>query len=186
MLPAPLTKLNVAAVSGTGAEITWTTRAECFVNSFVVQRAADTTAWQTVSTVAAGVATNAYRVVDAQPLPGLSYYRLRVRRPDGSFDNTAPLLVQDNSVSREALQIFPNPVTGSRLQFLFTSPSEGSLSLFIYDAVGRRYEPQGITSRAGTNTLSINIEALRPGWYVLRWRDDAGNSGATNFVKLGN
>ncbi|UOQ54391.1 T9SS type A sorting domain-containing protein [Hymenobacter cellulosivorans] len=184
MLPAPLTKVAAAVVSGLGAEVTWTTRAECLVSGFVVERAADTTAWQAVATVAAGAAGNSYRVVDAQPLPGLSYYRLRVRRPDGNLDNVAPLLVQDGTGSREALQIYPNPVTGNQLQFLFTGTVESTLSLFIYDAVGRRYVPQGVTSRAGTNSLSINVASLRPGWYVLRWRDQGGNSGSANFVKL--
>ncbi|PJJ53162.1 matrixin family metalloprotease [Hymenobacter chitinivorans] len=184
MLPAPLTKVAATFVSGSGTEVTWTTRAECLVSSFVVERAADTTAWQPVATVAAGAANNSYRVVDAQPLPGLSYYRLRVRRPDGSLDNVAPRLVQDGSGSRSALQIFPNPVTGTQLQFLFTGTAEGILSLFIYDAVGRRYQPQGISSRAGTNVTSISVASLHPGWYVLRWRDSNGNSGTTNFVKI--
>jgi hypothetical protein len=184
MLPAPLTRVAARFVSGSGAEVTWSTREECLVSSFIVERAADTTAWQPVATVAAGAATNTYRTVDPQPLPGTSYYRLRVRRPDGAIDNVAPILVQDGSVSHDALQIYPNPVDGSQLRFLFTSPADGTLTVYIYDAVGRGCLAQAITARAGSAVQALNVGSLRPGWYVLRWRDASGNTGTAPFVKI--
>ncbi|WP_226176882.1 T9SS type A sorting domain-containing protein [Hymenobacter lucidus] len=183
MLPAPLTKL-AASGSSAGTEIAWTTRDECFLSSFVVERGADTTAWQPVGSVAAGAAGNTYRLVDPSPLAGLSYYRLRLVRPDGSVDSAAPLLVQAAGGSSAVLQIYPNPVDGNLLRFLFSGTTDGTLSVYVYDAVGRVCQLHGIDSRAGLNTRSLDISDLHPGWYVLRWRDQAGKTGTAPFIKV--
>ncbi|TGE19700.1 matrixin family metalloprotease [Hymenobacter elongatus] len=184
MLPAPLTRVAASFVSGTGVEITWATRDECLLRDFLVERAVDTTSWQTVATVAAGAAGSTYRVADPQPLAGVSYYRLRLRRPDGTLDNTAPLLVQDAAASADVLQVYPNPVQDSQLRFLYSGTLDGTLSVYLYDAVGRACQVQGVDTRIGPNVRSVNVSALRPGWYVLRWRDQAGRTGATPFVKV--
>ncbi|RZK62172.1 MAG: matrixin family metalloprotease, partial [Hymenobacter sp.] len=65
MLPAPLTALAISAV-GAGPAATFSTRDECFVNGFVLERSAglDTTAagagWQAVATANAGAARGQY------------------------------------------------------------------------------------------------------------------------------
>ncbi|WP_167856983.1 IPT/TIG domain-containing protein [Hymenobacter aquaticus] len=184
MLPAPLVRLAAAYLGSAGAEVTWTTQDECLLSNFLVERAADTTAWQPVATVAAGAAANTYRVVDSQPLAGVSYYRLRLRRPDGVIDNAAPLLVKDNTVGDQVVQIYPNPVDGSQLRFLYTGATNGNLSVFVYDALGRGCKAIGIDTRAGFNVRSIDVSQLHPGWYVLRWRDPAGRMGTVPFVKV--
>ncbi|WP_167856449.1 matrixin family metalloprotease [Hymenobacter metallicola] len=185
MLPAPLTRLAASSAGTAGAEVSWSTRDECFLSRFLVERTTDTTAtWQAVATVAAGAAGNSYRVVDPAPLPGLSYYRLRLVRPDGSADNAAPLLVQSGADNNQVVQIFPNPVDGNTLRFLFAGVNDGNLSVYIYDAVGRMCKLQGLDTRTGFSTQSLNVGGLRPGWYVLRWRDQAGRTGSSSFVKI--
>nr|WP_262905365.1 IPT/TIG domain-containing protein [Hymenobacter nitidus] len=184
MLPAPLTRVTASYLSGTGAEVTWTTQDECLLSNFLVERAADTTAWQPVATVAAGAATNSYRIIDPQPLAGISYYRLRLRRPDGVIDNAAPLLVRDNTVGEQVLQIYPNPVDGSQLRFLYTGNSDGNLSVYLYDVLGRGCQAVGVDTRTGFNVRSIDVSQLRAGWYMLRWRDPAGRTGTVPFVKV--
>ena len=96
MLPAPLTAL-AAGASGTGASLAFSTRDECFLSGFVLERSAglDTTAaaagWQPVATLAAGQPAGQYSLADPQPPGGLRYYRLGLRRPDGTTDYAAPL-----------------------------------------------------------------------------------------------
>ncbi|WP_159437466.1 matrixin family metalloprotease [Hymenobacter daecheongensis] len=183
MLPAPLTTLAVGRVN-TGNEVAWTTRDECFVREFIVERAADTTAWQVLATLPAGAGTNAYRFVDAQPLPGLSYYRLRLRRPDGTLDAAAPLSVTDEADVTGRLVVFPNPIQDGLLRLQFVSPAAGALAVYLHDALGRFYRREVVELAAGLNIRSVATDDLRPGWYLLRWRDQSGKTGATRFIKL--
>lgn len=186
MLPAPLTSQRVQFVAGAGTILQWTTRAECFVSGFVVERAsADTTAgWQTLGTVAAGVAGGTYRFTDPQPRSGLSYYRLRVRRPDNSLDNVVPLAVTDSEAAK-GLVFYPNPLRGTNtpvtLQYQ-AGATAGTLTLRFYDAIGRyqggtllRYEP-------GLNILPIVPPLGHSGLYIARWTDSNGASGKAGLV----
>lgn len=181
MLPAPLTSQLATYAAGSGVTMQWTTRDECFLNNFVVERApADTTAgWQPLATVAAGAASGQYRFVDAQPLPGLSYYRLRLRRPDASLDATQPIGVTDDASALNSLQVFPNPFqTGEALNLQYVGgPAAGDLVVRFYDAVGRYLGGSRLNYLPGLNQLQVTPPTLRAGYYLLRWTDTNGRNG---------
>jgi len=184
MLPAPLTTQAARSLGSGGTEVAWTTRDECFVQGFVVERGADTTAWQTVATLPAGISTSAYRFVDAQPLSGLSYYRLRLRRPDGTLDAAVPLAVSTETAAANQLIVFPNPIRSGLLRLQFPSAAAGMLTLYLYDALGRYQRGQVLEVTSGLNILSLDVDDLLPGWYLVRWRDGAGKAGSAPFIRL--
>ncbi|AHJ95805.1 matrixin family metalloprotease [Hymenobacter swuensis] len=181
MLPAPLTGQLATYAAGSGTTVQWTTRDECYLNSFVVERApADTTAgWQPVATVAAGATSGQYRFVDAQPLPGLSYYRLRLRRPDNSLDTAMPIGVTDDASALNSLQVFPNPFqTGEPLNLQYVGGSAtGSLVVRFYDAVGRYLGGSRLDYLPGLNQFQVTPPVLRAGYYLIRWNDTNGRNG---------
>ncbi|MDU0370774.1 matrixin family metalloprotease [Hymenobacter endophyticus] len=186
MLPAPLTSQAAVLASGSGVTVQWTTREECYLSGFVVERAsADTTAgWQAVATVAAGAGGGQYRFVDAQPRPGLSYYRLRVRRPDGSLDAALPMGVTDEAAAATSLLIYPNPVNGYgpiNLQYV-GGAAAGAVVVRFYDAVGRYLGGTRFEYLPGVNITTINSPPLRAGYYLIRWTDTNGRDGTTPFV----
>jgi hypothetical protein len=183
LLPAPLTSFGAQYAAGSGVTVTWATRAECFLNGFVVERStsSDTTAWQPLSTVALNATAGQYQVVDSQPLPGVHYYRLRLRRPDGSLDNAAPALV---STEGSDVSIFPNPVTGDFLSLQYPATADGAVTFRIYDALGRRVLTTALNTAAGLSVLNIPLPSLRPGLYVLSWQDSQGSTGTRKFVRI--
>ena len=187
MLPAPLTAVTATSLGGAGVQLTWKTSNECFLQTsqaFVVQRAVDTTAWQTIATLSAGATSNAYSYLDAQPLPGLSYYRLRLRRPDGSLDNVAPIGVSDDTNLATDLHLYPNPLTDGLLRLWYTGAAAGSLTLYFYDAVGRYHDGYALQYGSGLNQLSLGINNLRAGLYLVRWPDSNGRARTTRLVNL--
>lgn len=182
MLPAPLT-----AFSATGPILTWTTRDECFAQEFVVERSAtDTTAraWQTLGTVPAGAAGNSYGYADAQAPTGLSYYRLRIRRPDGTLDTTAPIATTSDASALTGLALYPNPLSNGPLQFQYNTGTTTTLRLYVYDALGRYIQGRAITLQTGLNLFTLNVDGLHPGWYAVRWRDETGRKGTARFIRL--
>jgi hypothetical protein len=183
MLPAPLTAFSAAA-GPTGVLLSWATRAECFLSGFEVQRArgTDTTTWQTLATVPTSAA---YTYLDPQPQTGLSYYRLRLRRPDGSLDATAPVLVTADGASASRPVLFPNPTAGRPLQLQYPATTTGRVRAELYDAVGRRVATTFLEFQPGLNLLLVPTETLKAGWYVLRYLDSDSRTGALPFVKTG-
>lgn len=187
MLPAPLSRQTARFVSGSGAVVHWTTRAECNLSGFVVERApADTTAgWQPVGAVAAGNSAGDYQLVDAQPLPGLSYYRVRLRRPDGTLDTAVPIGLTDDVAAATQLQAYPNPFNGNagRLNLQYVGgEATGELVVRLYDALGRYLRGTRVGYLPGLNQLSVAVPPLRAGYYLLRWTDTNGRQGTTPVV----
>ncbi|WP_161787227.1 IPT/TIG domain-containing protein [Hymenobacter sp. IS2118] len=184
MLPAPLTSFNAESTRDVGVRLSWTTRDECFLTSFVVERSlgSDTTAWKPVGTVATQPTAGQYQFVDTQAPAGLYYYRLLLARPDGSRDAVAPQVLTSEGASA-TVSIFPNPVTGEKLSLQYPAALAGPVLFRFYDALGRRVLTKSVATNAGLNILPLNVASLIPGFYILNWQDAQGNSGSRKFVR---
>ncbi|GAA3973580.1 hypothetical protein GCM10022407_19210 [Hymenobacter antarcticus] len=185
LLPAPLTAFTARYEPASGTTVSWVTRDECFLNGFVVERSqsGDTTTWEPLATVAPRAPTGQYQLVDPRPASGLLYYRLRLRRPDGSLDNTAPILLSTEGANASA-SIFPNPVTDDFLRLQYPAAADGAVVFRIYDALGRSVRASSLTTTTGLNVLTLSVAGLVPGFYVLHWLDAQGRTGQRNFVRL--
>ncbi|MFD1467762.1 matrixin family metalloprotease [Hymenobacter caeli] len=187
LLPAPLTALTAATETG-GPVLRWATQDDCFLSSFVVERsagldtAAATAGWQRVAAVALGPPGTAYQVADAQAPARLAYYRLGLVRPDGTRDYAAPLLLAPAGAPAAAL--FPNPVTGTQLNFQYTAATDAPLVYSLYDELGRRYRLAAAAVLPGLNVLTFDVAALRPGFYIFRWQDGQGGYQSRKFLRL--
>jgi hypothetical protein len=182
LLPAPLTALAASYADGTGATLTWNTRDECLLSSFVVERSAglDTTGWQRVGTVAARPPAAQYSFVDAQVPAGLHYYRLRLVRPDGSLDSAAPVLLSSTGTT---VGVFPNPVVGDALQLQYPAAASGTVAFRFYDELGRLVRATALNVPAGFGILTLDVGGLRPALYLLQWQDAQGGTGSRRFVR---
>ena len=183
LLSAPLTSFSGQYAAGTGVTLAWSTRDECFLSRFVVERSlsADTTAWQPLGTVAPRPPASQYQFVDAQPPAGLHYYRLRLQRPDGSLDSAAPIALSTDGAT---VSIFPNPVADPQLRLQYPAPADGTVIFWVYDMLGRRLLATALSVPAGLNVLTLDLPDVRPGLYVLCWQDVQGRTGNQKFVRL--
>lgn len=189
LLPAPLTTFSAAVEAGAGPVLRWTTRDECFLTGFVVERSAGldtasaTAGWQLVATVALGAPGGAYQVADAQPAARLVYYRLALLRPDGTRDYAAPLPVAPDAAPVAAL--FPNPVTGTQLNLQYPAGTAVTALVYsIYDELGRRYRLAAAAVQPGLNVLTFDVGALPRGFYIFRWQNGQGNNQSRKFLRL--
>ncbi|HEX8330186.1 MAG TPA: matrixin family metalloprotease [Hymenobacter sp.] len=187
LLPAPLTAYSAQYTAGVGVALNWTTRNECFLGSFVVERSLnrDTTTWVRLGTVATRPPGSQYQYTDTETPGGLVYYRLRLVRPDGSLDNVAPTLLSTEATTA-AVSVFPNPVPAGAeaLNLQYPSATEGPVLFRFYDSVGRRIRGVTLNVASGLNVLPLPVGGLRPGLYILRWLDAQGKTGSYTFVRL--
>jgi hypothetical protein len=186
MLPAPLTSYSARYERSVGVTVSWTTRDECFLNNFVVERSAgsDTTSWTRLGSVATRPPSGQYQFFDAQVPPGLFYYRLRLARPDGSLDNTVPTVISSEGANA-TVSIFPNPVVrGQQAQLQYPAAVEGAVVFRFFDTLGRRVLTQSLNTTAGLNVFPLSLDSLIPGFYVMSWQDTQGKTGSLKFVRL--
>ena len=184
LLPAPLTAFSARYEPASGTTISWATRDECFLSGFVVERSqsGDTTTWEPLATVSARAPTGQYQLADPRPASGLLYYRLRLRRPDGSLDNAAPVLLSTEGATA-SVSIFPNPVPNDFLRLQYPAAADGEVFFRFYDALGRLVRTGSQSAMAGLNVLTLSVAGLVPGFYVLHWQDAQGRAGQRNFVR---
>lgn len=163
-LPITLVSFDATAVNHS-VKLNWTTSSEIDNDYFLVQRSRDAEIWEDVVRVAgAGNSKDRrkYETTDSYPYEATSYYRLKQVDFDGtySFSNVVSVTLEDLF----ALQVFPNPSTGS-FRLLSTTDVD---HIELMDALGKPVTFR--TSRDGSPGLLVNTENLIPGIYILRAR----------------
>jgi hypothetical protein len=147
--------------------LAWATATERNNSHFEVERSADSRLWKVIGEVA-GVGDSQqeqrYSFVDAQPLPGRSYYRLRQVDFDGQFDYSTIALAERSD--KGALRAFPNPAAsgeGLRLSWPADWPAA---ELLLYASDGRLLRRWPLT--AGQTEQPLADALLPSGIYLAR------------------
>ncbi len=131
-LPVELLSFEAKAIDREVA-LEWVTATELNSSHFDVERSGDTETWEKVDAVdAAGNSQMPirYATTDHAPLPGMSYYRLRMVDLDGSFKYSPMVPVQ---MIQTALICHPNPSNGA---FTVSNVPDGAV-IDVRDALGR-------------------------------------------------
>lgn len=168
-LPVELLSLDATARTSV-IDVTWATASERNSDHFDVQRSADNEHFATMGTVgAAGDAQfrNDYLFVDEAPLKGANYYRLRQVDRDGTVEFTKTVVAFMGHGADSRPVIFPNPATDV-LNVAFNTPLDGSVVLYVQDAVGRTVTQSAVVLLRGERTAVIPTADLANGWYNLR------------------
>ncbi len=182
-LPVELTSFTVSA-SQMNAELRWKTTTE--VNNYgfeIERRAADVRlieagghpAWTRVGFVEGNGTTHApkeYSFTDKTEKSGTYSYRLKQIDRDGNFEyHQAVEVTLGSTPTVFALgQNYPNPFNPSTT-ISFSLPASGSVSLKVYDMIGREVAvlADNVMS-AGNYSVQFNASALASGMYVYQLR----------------
>ncbi|MCB9315186.1 MAG: IPT/TIG domain-containing protein [Lewinellaceae bacterium] len=164
--------VELVAFSGTaeksGIRLTWATASEHNNAYFTLERAADAVHFSEL-TRTPGVISSAvlrqYEFMDAQPLPGLNYYRLRQTDLDGSESLLGIIAVAFGS-TQEIVQVYPNPVS-SEAFFVQTEniPAGAQLEFTLTDLLGNRIRQ--ITTEPNAGAFVFPMENIAPGAYLF-------------------
>jgi hypothetical protein len=178
--PLPVVLLSFSASrQGSGVRVAWATASEQNSAYFLVQRSADGRTFETVEKVAAlGTSLNHhdYGTLDAAPLPGLSYYRLRQVDQDGTGSYSPVVAVRFDGQAASpapALVAYPNPTTGQRFQLLTTGLATTGGTVQLLDNVGRVVLTKVLTPGTVETTLEP-ASPLASGLYLATWQTADG------------
>jgi len=187
-VPLPVQLLSfTAARQGTAVRTAWATASEKNSAHFVVQRSADGRTFSDVQQVAAqgnSLTRHDYAALDAQPLPGLSYYRLRQVDLDGTvaYSPVATVRFGDAlAAPAPTLVAYPNPSAGQHFQVLATNLATTGGTVQVFDNVGRLV----LTQVAAVGTAEVTIQPARPlasGLYLVTWQTADGQKLTTKVA----
>jgi hypothetical protein len=163
-LPLPVELKSFTAQLRNGqVNLNWVTASERNNQGFEVQRSQDGREFSTVLFKKGNGTTSArstYDAVDARPLAGLSYYRLKQIDNDGKF-SYSPVVTVKNAGLTEA-SFYPNPTSGKLTVALPQATTAEGLRVRIADLTGRVLREQTLPV-----TGELDLTSLPAGTYVV-------------------
>jgi hypothetical protein len=159
-------------------QINWETTYEQHTHRFQIERSANAQNWQSMASIpAAGFSQSLrkYQWIDARPLTGTSYYRIRQIDTDQRFSISKILRFQWANL--QEMRIGPNPVQN---ELILSVPAHADLLKLQVTHVGGPVLKQWDRP---TGTIRFNTSHLSPGTYwVQLWHRD-GQVQNKSFLK---
>ena len=146
---------------------------------FLVERSTDQKNWVLLNNITSKenrTGFTKYEYKDAMPLNGINYYRLRIVDDNGSISTSriSPI----NFGDAWKFKVYPNPVTGTHLQFYSNMRLRKAI---ISDISGKRLIEQNVIT--GINTASLNISSLAKGVYFIEVINAEGAYLVQQFIR---
>lgn len=149
--------------------LNWATASENNNDFFTIERSQDGFQFEEIQKVASlgnSQQKRAYQTIDAQPLQGANYYRLKQTDLDGQFSYSHTVLV---AFYTGEVEIYPNPVhNGEAITIAFEMAERGTVSLSLNNILGQEVSKSTTTLAKGRHEQSLNIQDLRQGYYLLK------------------
>ncbi|MFK7972496.1 MAG: T9SS type A sorting domain-containing protein, partial [Bacteroidia bacterium] len=154
---------------GSAVKLDWNTVHEHNTQYFEVQRSQDRVLFNTVGRVGASGTYEgklAYAFTDVDPLPGTSFYRLKLVDVDGTFIHSSVIEVFENKEVTLDWKIAGNPVQNKLLR-VKGSAFTGLLQLSVYDLNGKMLWKQDVQSGARSAEFQLPAQ-MASGMYILQ------------------
>jgi len=178
--PLPVTLSSfTATLRAETVLVQWTTASELNNQEFVLERSADGRQYQALQTLAGRgtvLTASTYATTDTQPLPGLSYYRLRQVDLNGTRSYSPTV-----SISRAAATIsaYPNPTPGGLTLDLRPLPT-GSCTVRLFTLPGQVVRTLALASG---QPQPLSLATLPTGTYLLEVTSPTQGRSVQRIVK---
>ncbi len=163
--PLPVELLSFDAQLKDGkVDLAWITASERDNDYFTVERSADGLTYTELSRVEAignSALTTAYAAVDASPLDGLSFYRLRQTDMDGRYTHSDAVPVLNKAVGAEPL-LYPNPAVEA---VNVIGLADEAAEVHVLDNIGRVVVL--LRKPVGTDRIILPVNMLPAGSYLV-------------------
>ncbi len=163
VLPLQLISFTAKLENGK-ADLRWKTENEINVSHFDIERSSDGNRFDKIKELASGSNGN-YGIVDAAPLKGYNYYRLKMVDKDGKFTYSNVEVIRSFTDAKFSVMMYPNPNNG--LLVVEPSQSDKPITVSIFDQQGRLLVVKQITGKT-----PIDIHHLANGIYAVRFMNN--------------
>lgn len=174
-LPLELTTFTGYPTSD-GNQLEWSTASETNNNYFDIERSVDGTEFTKIATVnGSGNSTNIlnYNLLDAAPVLGINYYRLKQVDFDEQYTFSTIISIEYEASENTVIQVYPNPSN----DLVNIVASENIASFAIYNMLGE------LVFTAASNHSRIQFNPLSKGIYLVKAFTQDGKVSSTRFVR---
>ena len=188
--PTPVTLLDFSGLNTPqGNRLNWSTASEQNNAGFEIQRSIDGQRFTTIGYVKSSALNGnsqqalAYQFLDASPVAGKNYYRLKQVDLDqkSSLSRVISLQVKQIALSMSTM-VFPNP-TSNMVNLSIKSNMAGSIGGYVTDAQGKIMHRFTRNLTIGTQTIQWPVSSWAPGTYHIRITDRNGYQQNQSFIK---
>jgi lysophospholipase L1-like esterase len=181
--PLPLKLLSFQAVSSRQTNILkWATTEEEPNTKFEIERSVngrDFTASGSVDAKNGNSGIAYYSWTDQHPFEGKTFYRLKITEP--SKTSYSKVVIADNR--NNSLEISAVYSDGDRLEIKISSNTPGLAQVSLVGLSGSIVKSQKMAV-TNSSQLTIAINDIAPGEYIIRLADNKGNVATQRFIKL--
>ena len=149
--------------------LTWATAMELNNKEFMIERSEDGISFYTMGTVTGAINSSnvlRYEFTDKQPLPGISYYRLKQEDVDGTQSFSRIIAISERASS--GISVFPNPAHSEVSVVLFGTELIGTGTVKLYNVLGQEIFTASVSSNTLQIGISIDVSSLSQGTYALK------------------
>ena len=160
------------------AVLRWTTTNTPAIDGFTVQRSADGNSYTDLAEIPAGN----FSFMDRQVLPGLNFYRVKMKDRTGSITYSNLVVILNAAKGFELINVSPNPVREGYCKLHISAAQKLNGEMLITDMQGRLMQKQAIQLVAGFNQVPVRVNNLSAGIYQLCIITAAERSKVLRFV----
>jgi len=174
--------LPVKLISFTGTplgkanQLRWQTAQEVNSSYFGVEKSTDGIHFTGIGNVTAkgnSSITESYEYLDAAPITGLNYYRLKIADKDASYNYSQTISIR-NTGSYITLA-YPNPAK-SFVNLSFNAARAGRYSFTVYSSNGKAVSTNRYAVNAGSQNITLPLNNMAGGTYIIKVVDAEGNT----------
>ena len=180
ILPVKLMSF-IAEKQGSSINISWKVGENESGDFFVVEKSADGKNFAAIATVETSgyKGTSVYSSSD-NASAGTTYYRLKIVNRDNSVSYSKVVIVKGGNENVD-VKLLNNPATAS-LNISYKADKQFNTTLKVYSMSGAQVYQAKLNASAGTNNISVPVQHLQNGSYVLVI-DSIQERKAIQFVK---
>ena len=169
--PLPVLFANVKAYEkNNGVQVEWSNMTEKDVAGYTVERSSNGTDYIGVSQQPATSNQNDkvdYSAFDANPVQGISYYRIKATETTGKVVYSKILNVSIGSAS-QSLRLYPNPVKGNQVTISMSNIKRGQYTVRVVNTAGQDIFRQLINNQSSSMTQTLDLPAtIKAGVYNM-------------------
>jgi hypothetical protein len=164
--------------------VSWTTAYEQEVEKYEVERSTEGNSFTGVITVVGEKldSLSIYSKTDLGAMAGDNYYRIKASKTDGGLAFSEVVKV-DALKAYPTITVYPNPVSGKKLQLLFEGQPNGSYQIQVQNLLGQVLQNNSITVTGNQKFVTISLgSSVNPGQYQVTIIGPDGKKNKQNIL----
>lgn len=183
--PLPVKFGNITAFEKQGGiQVEWKSYYESNLSHYVIERSADGKTFSEAGQVAS---TNKptetkYTWLDANPLPGTSFYRIRNVDMDKKSGYSSIVMVSLDKTNKNFI-LYPNPVRTGHVSFQSSELAKGNYMVKIFNSAGQELYARKFNHSGGAINQTLQLPSgIKAGMYVIQLEGEISKLMNKTFV----